>query len=558
MSSTHEPLRILLPAAAALLLLALLTLLSVGSRSTELPLLDRMQGSLQSYELRDTELTRDALLSRAGLLPNYDPLADDRSAMRAAIGQLQQVVGEASHATQQALQQPLAALVADQQAKLAAIERFKSGNALLRNSLLYFAYVGPALRLPLQQQALAARLGRLSYAVLSFLQSPTREVEQEILSLLAAMEHAPGGGPDLDSLVAHGRLLVRVLPRVDQQLQAIHASPIGARVQALREAAMARGAAEERLAQHYRQGMYAASLCLLASIAWLLARLRSRALALRSAEDRLRRQRMQLLESNKLATLGLHLEGVAHDLRSPLQAVRSSASQVARVWPGLQAAMDRMAASDPALQLDDMPWHSLRPVLESLPDDLQAQSAALSDLAQYLLDFGRPRAAGQQAAFDLNKSIGQALRLVRHSIRRRTDRFELQLAEGLPPARGDPFALGQVLVNLLDNALHALAGRQQAVRIRTRLSMHGGLCVEVEDEGHGIAPEHMARLFEPFFTTKQGRGGTGLGLGLSRAMLESMGATLDIASTPGVGTRATIIMQAAARGPATGGNDGQH
>jgi signal transduction histidine kinase len=555
MSTTQERLRILLPVAAVLLLLVLLTLLLVGSRSTELELLDRMQASLQSYELRDTELTRDALLARAGLLANYDPLAADRRAMREAIGQLQEVVGEASPATQRALQPSLDALAADHQAKLTAVEHFKSNNALLRNSLLYFAYVGPALRLPLQQQALAARLGRLSYAVLSFLQSPTPEVEQEILSLLAAMEHAPGGGPDLDSLVAHGRLLVQVLPRVDLQLQVIHATPIGAHVQLLRKAAMARGAEQERLAQHYRQGMYAASLCLLASIAWLLARLRSRALALRSAEDRLRQQRLQLLESNKLATLGMHLEGVAHDLRSPLQAVQSSASQVARFWPELQSAMDRMAASDPTLQLDDIPWHSLRPQLKTLPGDLQQQSAALSNLAQYLLDFGRPRAAGQHAAFDLNTSIEQALRLVRHSIRRRTDRFELQLAQGLPAAHGDPFALGQVLVNLLENALDALPGRQQAVRIRTLLSANGGLSVEVEDEGHGIAPEHMARLFEPFFTTKQGRGGTGLGLGLSRAMLESMGATLQVASTPGVGTRATIIMPAAA--PAAGGSDGQ-
>jgi polar amino acid transport system substrate-binding protein len=394
----------------------------------------------------------------------------------------------------------------------------------------------------LQQQALAARLGRLSYAVLSFLQSPSPATEQEILELLDQIERAAGSTPDLDSLVAHGRLLVRVLPRVDQQLRIIHETAIGARVQALRAAAMARAEDEERLAQRYRYAMYLASLSLLASLAWLLVRLRARALELRAAQDRLRQQRLALVESNKLATLGLHLEGVAHDLRSPLQAINSSAEQVARVWPGLQQAMDDLAARDPDLALGGLPWHRLRSALESLPADLQAQSAALANLAQYLLDVGRPRGEPGTSSFDANQAIEQALRLVRHAIHRSTDRFELLLAQHLPPVRGDPMALGQVLVNLLNNALEALPDRKRAVRIRTQLAGTGELAIIVEDEGLGIAAADLARLFEPFFTTKQGRGGTGLGLSLSRAMLETMGASLRIESVQGEGTRATIVM----------------
>jgi signal transduction histidine kinase len=501
--------------------------------------------------LHEAELTRDALLARSGLLHNYDPLAADRIAVITALNDLHAVVAGASAGTQRDLRAPLDELGAAQGTKLVAVERFKSNNALLRNSLLYFAYVGPSLRLPLQQQALAAQLGRLSYAVLSFLQSPSPATEQEILQLLDHIEQARGSTPDLDSLVAHGRLLVRVLPWVDQQLRIIHAAPVGARVQALRAAAMARGASEERLAQRYRYLMYLASLSLLASLAWLLMRLRARALELRTAQDRLRQQRLTLVESNKLANLGLHLEGVAHDMRGPLKVINGGAAHVARVWPELQEAMDDLAVRNPALELCGQPWGQLRPALASLPADLLAQSAYLANLAKDLLDMGRPQGERSASSFDANQAIEQALRLVRHAIHERTDRFEPLLAQGLPPVRGDPLALGQVLVNLLNNALEALPGRHRAVRIRTQLAGEDGLAIIVEDEGHGIAAADLARLFEPFFTTKQGRGGTGLGLSTSRAMLETMGASLRIESVQGEGTRATIVMPLAG---SAGGN----
>jgi signal transduction histidine kinase len=551
-SRTSERLRILLPAGAVLLALALLTLLLIGSRGSDRALFDRLQSSLQAYELHDAELTRDALLARAGLLPNYDPLAADRAAMRAALAELKRVAGGADPQIAAVLQRPLADLESAQQQKLIAIEQFKSANALLRNSLLYYAYVGPSLRVPLQQQGLASQLGRLSYAVLSFLQSPNATLEQDILELLAGLESATGGGADLGSLIAHGRLLVRVLPLVDQQLEIIHTAPVATSVRALRSAAMERDAAQEKLARRSRYAMYLTSLCLLGSLAWLAVQMRERARELRATRLGLQRQRLRLVEANKLATLGLHLEGVAHDLRSPLQSVRSGADQLARFWPELENALDGVAARDPTLTIDGIPWLQLRPVLESLPADLTAQSAALADLSQYLLDFGRPRASGGHVLFDVNLAINQALRLVRHSVQRRTKHFELSLAEHLPAVRGDPLALGQVLVNLLDNALEALPGPDHGVRIRSRAAAQG-VAIEVEDDGRGIEPAHMARLFEPFFTTREGRGGTGLGLGNSRAMVESMGGTLELNSTLGVGTRATIWIPA--RTPADGAHD---
>ena len=229
-------------------------------------------------------------------------------------------------------------------------------------------------------------------------------------------------------------------------------------------------------------------------------------------------------------------------MRGPLNVINGGAAHIARIWPELQEAMDDQAARNPALELCGQPWKQLRPALELLPADLLAQSAYLASLAQDLLNMGRPRGERGASSFDVNEAIEKALRLVRHAIHERTDRFEPRLTPGLPQVRGDPLALGQVLVNLLNNALEALPDRHRAVFIRTQLAGDGKLTIIVEDEGLGIAAADLARLFEPYFTTKQGRGGTGLGLSTSRAMLETMGASLSIDSVPGEGTCATIVM----------------
>jgi two-component system, NtrC family, sensor kinase len=144
---------------------------------------------------------------------------------------------------------------------------------------------------------------------------------------------------------------------------------------------------------------------------------------------------------------------------------------------------------------------------------------------------------------DIHQVIGSALRMVRHQLQGHAH-WGLEL-EPVPQVLGNPARLGQVLVNLLVNALQSFVQsdpQRNRVRIATRGSDTGLVVVEVEDNGRGMAPEVLARLFTPFFTTKPAGEGTGLGLNISQSIIQSMGGRIEVSSTFGQGSTFRLLL----------------
>jgi nitrogen fixation/metabolism regulation signal transduction histidine kinase len=117
-----------------------------------------------------------------------------------------------------------------------------------------------------------------------------------------------------------------------------------------------------------------------------------------------------------------------------------------------------------------------------------------------------------------------------------------EVASGLPAVLADRDQVLQVLLNLVRNALDALAAGGGTLSVEASRAP-GGVAFTVRDEGPGIAPEDLARVFEPYFTTKEG--GTGLGLAIARRIAEEHGGTLEAASIPGAGAAFTLVLPAA-------------
>jgi signal transduction histidine kinase len=133
-----------------------------------------------------------------------------------------------------------------------------------------------------------------------------------------------------------------------------------------------------------------------------------------------------------------------------------------------------------------------------------------------------------------------------HELRHRA-RFVEDCA-GVPPVRGNAARLGQVLLNLIINAAHAIEpGRveQNEIRVAARERSPGKVTLEVSDTGCGIPPENLSRIFEPFFTTKEVGVGTGLGLWVCQGIVTSLGGELTVESTPGRGTTFHITLPVA-------------
>jgi signal transduction histidine kinase len=237
----------------------------------------------------------------------------------------------------------------------------------------------------------------------------------------------------------------------------------------------------------------------------------------RSLEETVRERTARLLQSEKVATMGSLLAGVAHELNNPLAVVMG------------QSTLLRESATDPG---------SIRRA-----DKIVAGAERCVRIVRNFLALARqqPPSRGQ---VQLNRVVHEAVELLAYELRTDGVEVSLQLADALPALWADGHQLHQVLVNLLANAHHAMRASRapRRVTITTRHDAGASVTLDVADSGPGIPAELHARIFEPFFTTKPVGQGTGLGLSLCRGIIEEHGGALTVASAPGQGARFTITL----------------
>ncbi|MCU1721163.1 ATP-binding protein [Pseudomonas sp. 5P_5.1_Bac1] len=245
-----------------------------------------------------------------------------------------------------------------------------------------------------------------------------------------------------------------------------------------------------------------------------LARLRqrSREELERLVEERtrdLRTAQEGLVQSTKLAALGQMSAALAHELNQPLTT-------------------QRMQLASLRLLLDHDRIEDARQALQPLEQMLTRMAA----LTGHLKTFARNSPSGLRESLDLATVVDHALQLLDTRLRAESVSTALYLAR---PAwvRGDAIRLEQVLINLLHNALDAMAGKGYR-RLEIRIDCEGdGWRLSVLDSGGGIAPEHLGSVFDPFFTTKPVGEGLGLGLAISYGIIHEAGGRLQVENQPG-------------------------
>ena len=228
--------------------------------------------------------------------------------------------------------------------------------------------------------------------------------------------------------------------------------------------------------------------------------------------------------AEKLAAVGRLAAGVVHEINNPLATISACAEALeSRVNEG---------AFEGTEALED-----LREYLGLI----RSEAFRCKNITMGLLDFSRTRSSGRTPV-DLGEVVDAAARLLSHQKRGRGISFDIHRAASLPSVSGDPGQLQQVIIALATNAVDAMPNGGQ-LTITTKGNGKSVL-IEVTDTGFGIAPENVAKIFEPFFTTKEVGKGTGLGLAVCYGILTEHGGSLDVQSTPGVGTTFTISLPA--------------
>lgn len=282
----------------------------------------------------------------------------------------------------------------------------------------------------------------------------------------------------------------------------------------------------------------------------LLADLQSnhRALAAAKAEAEASLQRLQqlqteLVQAEKLASLGLLVAGVAHELNTPLGSAKVTASTMSR---RLDDALHRAAT-------ETLTPQQMRTVLDNQRAGLDIVDHSLGRAGQVIRLFKQlavDRGAVERRMFALDDLLSDVQRLLAARQMAPDVALHIEPAPGLV-LDSYPGPLGQVVENLVGNAqLHAFdadlglppRATPPEIRVRSRIDPHSGLLeIAVIDNGRGIDPDVLPRIFDPFFTTRRGRGGTGIGLHLCHHFCtQVLGGRVTVTTSPGQGSRFTV------------------
>jgi len=272
---------------------------------------------------------------------------------------------------------------------------------------------------------------------------------------------------------------------------------------------------------------------------------------LSGANRQIQQTQAQLLQSEKMASLGQMAAGVAHEINNPVGFVMSNISSLSGYVGSYQGLEQKIR---PLLELSpgSAEWQQCRDDVEAfiaaedfefihddiseLMTDALEGSRRIRDIVQGLKEFSHVDQAEQQEA-DLNQCLETTLKIVNNELKYScTIRKDLQ---SLPLLRCSPGQLNQVFMNLLVNAGQAVGEEGGVIGIRSR-DLAQAVEIQIFDNGQGIEPEHVAKLFDPFFTTKPVGEGTGLGLAISYGIIQDHHGSITVKSKPGVGTCFTI------------------
>lgn len=262
---------------------------------------------------------------------------------------------------------------------------------------------------------------------------------------------------------------------------------------------------------------------------------------------RLEEAQNQLLQSERMASIGQLAAGVAHEINNPVGFVNSNLGSLQRYVSdmlSLLTAYEQAESSMPEATLaplrqlkQSMDVEFLREDVGSLLAESQDGLKRITRIVQDLKDFSHVDESERQWA-DLEVGLESTLRVVANEIKYKAE--VIKDFAGLPQIECFPFQLNQVFMNLLVNAAHAIETRG-TITLRTGQDDQT-VWVEVQDTGKGIKPEHLQKIFEPFFTTKPVGQGTGLGLSLSYGIVKKHDGRIEVQSEVGKGTTFRIVL----------------
>ena len=261
-----------------------------------------------------------------------------------------------------------------------------------------------------------------------------------------------------------------------------------------------------------------------------------------AAAERDKDNQRKLIQADKLISLGTLAAGVAHEINNPNHLLRLNAQALEQIWSPLREQLDASLPDASAISIGGMTMEQLGTEIPRLLRGMIGASDRIRDIVQHMKDFARTDTQDTDQPVNVEDVLRAAVSLLHNKLKNATDRLEISIESDIPPVKGSHQRLEQVFINLLMNAAEALPDKNAGIHVCLRRQSPRRLELTVRDEGSGIPATVMEHIFDPFFTTKRDCGGLGLGLAISKTIIDSHGGELGFEPGHNGGTLARVTL----------------
>jgi len=276
--------------------------------------------------------------------------------------------------------------------------------------------------------------------------------------------------------------------------------------------------------------------------------------SLQSSHDKLKFAQSQLVQSEKMASIGQLAAGIAHEINNPVAFIRSNLNSLTTYLSPISKLISEYGALDDTLSRNDQnavasKLEEIRALRQQEDFDFLLEDCReivtesmdgtdrVTEIVQGLRNFSRLDENEIQEA-DINEGLESTLKIAHNELKYCCE-VTTELAD-LPPVRCLAGQLNQVFLNMVVNAAQAMENTDNGRITISTAATSDDVVIKIQDNGCGIPEENLTTIFNPFFTTKDVGSGTGLGLSISYAIVEKHGGSIDVESTVGAGTTFTI------------------